>query len=88
MDRQNCAISQRFFSEEVKKILTELGHSQEAEFVNLVQMWFRACDECGMAVNDRLLHLNKIYNYLVSLLEFSHYPPNRTHVAGIPIRTY
>ena len=88
MDRQNYAISQRFFSEEVQKILTELGHSQEAEFVKLVWMWFRACDECGMAVNDRLLHLNKMYNYLVSLLELSHYPPNRTHVAGIPIRTY
>ena len=48
-------------------------------------MWFRACDERGMAVNDRLIHLHKMYEHLVSLLQFSHYPPNKTHVAGIPI---
>ena len=88
IDRQNCAISQRFFSEEVQKILTELGHTQKVEFVNLVRMWFRTCNERGMAVNDRLLHLNKMYDYLVSLLEFSHYPLNKTHAAGIPIHTY
>ena len=85
MDRQNCAILQRFFPEEVQKILTELRHSQEAEFVHLVRMWFRACDEHGMPVHDRLVHLNKMYKYLVALPEFSHYPLNRTHVSGIPI---
>ena len=88
MDRQNCSISQRFFSADVQKILTQLGYRQEAQFVELVRMWFRACDERGMPVNDRLIHLHKMYEHLVSLLQFSHYPPNKTHVAGIPIRTY
>ena len=85
MDRQNCSISQRFFSADVQKILTQLGYRQEAEFVELVRMWFRACDERGMPVNDRLIHLHKMYEHLVSLLQFSHYPPNKIHVAGIPI---
>ncbi|MCG8622125.1 MAG: hypothetical protein MJE68_09050, partial [Proteobacteria bacterium] len=88
MDRQNCSISQRFFSEDVQKILTKLGHKQEAQFVQLVRMWFRACDERGMPVHDRLRYLMDMYDHLVSLLEYSHYPPNKTHIAGIPIRTY
>ena len=88
LDRQNCSLSQRFFSEDVQKILTEGGFSAEAEFVSLVRMWFRACDERGMGVKDRLLHLERMYDYLVSMMEFSHYPPLKTHVGGIPIRTY
>ena len=36
MDYQNCSISQRFFSEDVQKILTQLGYRQEAKFVELV----------------------------------------------------
>ena len=88
MDRQNCTISQRFFSEDVQRILTDLNFHQEAKFVQLVRMWFKACDERGMDVNERLMNLTHMYDYLVSLLEFSHYPPNKTHISGIPIRTY
>ena len=51
-------------------------------------MWFKACDEWGMPVNEWLSHLTNMYNHLVGLLQFSHYPPNKTHIGGIPIRTY
>ena len=88
LDRQNCALSQRFFSEDVQKILTRCNYVSEAKFVHLVQNWYKACDERGMAVNDRLTNLYKMYEYLSSLMYMNHYPPMKTHICGIPIRTY
>ena len=88
LDRQNCALSQRFFSEDVQKILTRCNYVSEAKFVHLVRNWYKACDERGMAVNDRLTNLYKMYEYLSSLMYMNHYPPMKTHICGIPIRTY
>ena len=45
MDRQNCTISQRFFSSDVQKILQSNGDHAEAEFVELTRNCFRACDQ-------------------------------------------
>ena len=88
LDRQNCLLSQRFFSEDVQKILTRCNYVSEAKFVLLVWNWYKACDERGMAVNDRLTHLYNMYEYLSSLMYLNHYPPVKTHICGIPIRTY
>ena len=84
LDRQNCLLSQRFFSEDVQKILTRCNYVSEANFVQLVRNWYKAYDERGMAVNERL----KMYEYLSSLMYLNHYPPMKTHICGIPIRTY
>ena len=88
LDRQNCLLSQRFFSEDVQKILTRCNYVSEAKFVKLVRNWYKACDERGMAVNERLTNLYKMYEYLSSLMSLNHYPPLKTHICGIPIRTY
>ena len=88
LDRQNCLLSQRFFSEDVRKILTRCNYASEANFVELVQNWYKACDERGMAVNERLTNLYNMYEYLSSLMYMNHYPPMKTHICGIPIRTY
>ena len=77
LDRQNCLLSQRFFSEDVQKILTRCNYVSEANFVQLVQNWYKACDERGMAVNERLTNLYKMYEYLSSLMYLNHYPPRR-----------
>ena len=50
MDRQNCTISQRFFSSDVQEILESKGDHAEAEFVELTRNWFQACDKRGMEV--------------------------------------
>ena len=57
LDRQNCLLSQRFFSEDVQKILTRCNYVSEANFVQLVRNLYKACDERGMAFNDRLTNL-------------------------------
>ena len=88
LDRQNCMLSKRFFSKDVQKILTRCGYHSESKFVKLVRDWYDACDMRGMSVNDRLKKLNAMFKYLSNLMPLDHYPPQRTHVCGIPIRTY
>ena len=50
MERQNCTISQRFFSSDVREILESNGDHTEAEFVELTCNCFRVFDEQGMEV--------------------------------------
>ena len=88
MDRQNCTISQRFFSANVQEILQGNGHHAEAEFVELTRNWFQVCDERGMEVVQHLKYLNDMYLYLLSKHTFSTYPPPKNYIAGIPIKTY
>ena len=88
MDRQNCTISQRFFSSDVQEILHSNGDHAEAEFVELTQNWFRACDERGMEVLQRLKFLNDMYLHILSKHTFSTYPPAKNYIAGIPIKTF
>ena len=87
LDRQNCSIS-RFFSEEVQKILMDLGFVNEAEFTEHIRNWFRACDERGMDVQWRLTFLQNMYDYILEKVSLSDYPPSTTHVCGIPIKTF
>ena len=52
LDRQNCQISQRFFSKEVEEILELNGNKSEAEFVKKTRNWYRACDERGIDMKE------------------------------------
>ena len=88
MDRQNSTISERFFSEEVEKILKENGDESEALFVRLTRDWFNACDKRGMAIEDRLEKLQSMYEYMIGKCNLSDYPPPGSHIQGIPIKTY
>ena len=88
LDRQNCDISKRFFSEDVEKILQLNGDKSKADFISKTRNWFRACDERGMDVEERIHHWNNMYSFLVSKCQFADYPPPTTHIEGIPIKTY
>ena len=88
LDCQNCAISRRFFSQEVQDILSQQGYEAEAEFTGLIRNWFRACDERGLDVQRRLTYLQSMYDYLLDKVSLSDYPPPSTHVCGIPIKTF
>ena len=80
LDHQNCAISRRFFSQEVQDILSQQGYEAEAEFTGLIRNWFRACDERGLDVQRRLTYLQSMYDYLLDKVSLSDYPPPSTHV--------
>ena len=88
LDRQNCLISQRFFSENVQKILQLNGDKSEADFVQKTRNWFQACDERGMSVEYQMKYLHDMYSFLLSKYQFYDYPPPTTHISGIPIKTF
>ena len=88
LDRQNCELSLRFFSEDVQRILLQLGANSEGEFVRRTRNWFEACDKRGMDVVTRLKNLHEMYEMLLERINLSDYPPPTTHVTGIPIRTF
>ena len=81
-------ISQRFFSKQVQKILTQQQHDDEAQFMHYIRNWFRACDERGLDMKIQLWHLNNAYEYLLEKLQLDDYPPVTTHIAGIPVKMY
>ena len=88
LDRQNCELSLRFFSEDVQQILLKIGANSEGEFVRRTRNWFEACDKRGMDVVTRLKNLHEMYEMLLERINLSDYPPPTTHVTGIPIRTF
>ena len=88
MDRQNSTISQCFFAKEVEEILISNGNYTEEEFVQNTRNWFRACNDRGMEITDRINHLNTMYEYMVGKCNFSDYLLPISHVEGIPIKTY
>ena len=74
--------------EDVEKILRLNGDLSEADFVQKTRNWFRACDERGMCVEDRIKYWNDMYSFMLSKCEICKYPPPTTDVQGIPIKTY
>ena len=49
-------------------------------FVEKTRNWFRACDERGMRVEDRIMKWNEMYSFLVSKCNLHDYPPPKhTH---------
>ena len=75
MDRQNSSISERFFSEDVQKILEENGDASEAEFIHKTRDWFNACDKRGMPITECLEKLQAMYEYMIGKCNMSDYPP-------------
>ena len=88
LDRQNASISKRFFSAEVEQCLQSMNYHSEAQFVRVTRNWFNACDERGIPAYERLSKLSAMYHYLLNLYTFSEYPPETTHIQGIPIKTF
>ena len=88
IDKQNANHALQMFSEKVEEQLTKNGDTSEALFVCLVRSWHRACDERGMAVDDRVNNLWAFHTYLVKEVDFNCFPVPSAYVKGIPILTY
>ena len=88
LDRQNASISKRFFSEEVENALTKNNNNSEAFFVRMTRKWFEACDKRGVPAEQRLRDLNMMYRYMLTWYRLSDYPPETTHIRGMPIKTF
>lgn len=87
LDKQNVAITERFFSKEVEQVMRSNGDIHEAEFVSIVRNWYRALDERGLSVPERLNYMEEFNEYLHRNFKLE-YPPPTTHLNLMPVRTY
>ena len=88
IDKQNAYHALQMFSEKFEEQLNKNGDTSEALFVHLVHNLHRACDERGMAADDRVNNLWTFYTYLVKDVDFNCFPAPGAYVKSIPILTY
>ena len=88
LDKQNVAISVRFFSKEVEDIMSLKGYLFESRFVQLVRNWYEATDERGVDAFTRLQHLQDMFDYLSTRMPYDDYPPPTKYVHGMPVTTF
>ena len=66
------------------------GYNDTVGFVQLVQNWNRACDERGMAADERVEHMYNIYSFLTDGTDFNEFPSISTkcYIWGMLIQTF
>ena len=87
-DQQNAEIAKSFFCKKVQKIMELNGDFHEAEFIQIVRQWYKACDECGLHPNERVNRWISMHNFLLKDVDFNSFPMPSTHVKGIPYITF
>ena len=89
-DKQNAYSAMRMFGVPVERELRRRGYHSEADFVELVRNWHRACDERGMTADDRVIHLEKFLQYLLEDVNLDQFPFKHTgrYVKSIPYQTF
>ena len=74
LDPMTVYMAVRFFWKPVQEWRESKGYHNTAGFVQLVQNWNRACDERGMAADERVKHMYNIYSFLTDGIDFNGFP--------------
>ena len=90
LDPMNVFTAMRFFSESVEEYMTNKGYTDTAYFIKLVRNWNQACDERGMAADERVKHMLNFFCYLIEGINFDTFPSVSTqrYIHGMPIQTF
>ena len=88
IDQQNAEIAKKIFSKRVQRIMEKNGDYKEADFVQLVRQWYKACDERGLHPHERIDRWINMNNFLLQNVIVGDFPPPGGFVKGIPIITY
>ena len=92
IDKQNGDLARRVFSEEVQEamgaVVTGDEHFKSAEFVYRFRRWFEACDKRGLSAEERVQRLVEMQEYLTRDISFETFPPQGTHIKGMPVVTF
>ena len=69
--------------------MTNKGYTDTAYFIKLVKSWNQACDERGMAADERVEHMPN-FCYLTEGINFDTFPSVSTQrcIHGMPIQTF
>ena len=88
LDRQNTDISKKVFNEDVANVMFSNGDTDESEMVRYIAHWYAACDKRELQTDMRLVYLQQMFEYLLEDVSFYQFPPQTTHIKGIPVVTF
>ena len=84
-DRQRNEFAQATFSEAVENAMLRNGHQSEARWCSLIRNWYRAVDEAGVALHQRITWMLEMRNFLLEHFTFSQFPPPGLDMKSMPI---
>ena len=86
----NVFTAMRFLSESVEEYMTSKGYTDTAYFIKLVRNWNWACNERGMAADERVEHMLNFFCYLTEGINFVTFPSAliQKYIHGMPIQTF
>ena len=90
IDQQNAYSAIAMFSVQVQHFLEKRGHTESANFVQLVREWHSACDTRGIRADLRVTLLYNMYCFLTHDIDFNRFPFTLTgrYWRGMPLQTY
>ena len=74
MDIQNAFSAEKLFSVTVEQYMWENGFTDSATFIRLVHLWHEACDKRGVAADERVRRLCKMFKFLTAGINFTSVP--------------
>ncbi|XP_071139869.1 uncharacterized protein [Mytilus edulis] len=87
-DRQKNAFAHTTFSNKVQAEMEILGFNHEAEWCQLIRIWYSAIDEAGVPIDLRIDWLLAMRNKLLPFLKVGHFPPPGAYVASLPLAQF
>ena len=85
-----CIHSHKIFSLPVQCYMLSKGYADTAHFIQLIRNWFRACNERGIKIDERVEYWYDTHEFLTRGVDFKQFPsPLCSHyVKGMPVQTF
>ena len=87
-DRQRNAFAQATFSEAVENEMQTNGDIIEARWCRLIREFYKAVDESGIPIHERIQWLLNMREFLLGHYNPSDFPPPGAYVKGMPITQF
>ncbi|XP_035669936.1 uncharacterized protein LOC118411598 [Branchiostoma floridae] len=88
LDMQSKSMCDILFSNDVAKELQRLGHATTAEFITLMDGWYRANDVAGIPAAERVRLRLAMREWLLRGVNFDIYPPPGRYIRGLFFSTW
>ena len=88
-DLQNVFTAIKFFSLPVQHYMVSKGYLETAQFIEIIQNWFKACNDRGLQADERVEYWYNTHEFLTRGLDFKVYPSQLCsyYVKGMPVQT-
>ena len=84
-DKQRNEFAQATFSEKVEKAMLLNGNTAEANWCLLIRNWYKAIDEGGVPLHQRLRWLLDMREFLLRHFSFAQFPPPGLFIKGMSL---